>query len=109
MTTMIHVNRNEGGIINTGSNTNNEVINIKKEYSKTEEIKWDVLNSEINKLKSNRDASIKKFAHEAENAAHKKDKKEIFNVLSKWIPCISDLISSSYYIMELAKGFNIIQ
>lgn len=109
MTTTIHVSRNEGGIINTGSNNNNEVINVKKEYQKAEEIKWDVLNGEINVLKSNRDASIKKFAHEAETAANKKDKKGIFNVLSKWIPCISDLISSSYYIMELAKGFHIIQ
>ena len=101
---MISVNRNEG-IINTGDNSTNQVT--KQEYHKTDDINWETLNKEINILKSNPDSSIKKFAHEVGEAAEKKDKQGIFKVLSKWIPCIADLISSSYYIIEVAKNFKI--
>lgn len=107
MSTTINVNRNEGGIINTGSNGNNQVHITKTECQKTNDIKWETLNEEINILKSSSDSSIKKFAYEAAEAAEKKDKQGILNVLSKWIPCIADLISSSYYIIEIAKNFRI--
>lgn len=103
---MISVNRNEG-IINTGDNNKNEVQNIKIEYQKADDINWETLNKEINILKSNPDSSIKKFSYEAGEAAEKQDKKRFLDVLSKWIPCIADLISSSYYIIEVAKNFKI--
>ncbi len=108
MNTTINVNRNEGGVINTGNNSNIQVQNVKKTYQKADDINWETLNKEINILKSNPDSSIKKFAHEAGEAAEKEDKQGILNVLSKWIPCIADLISSSYYIIEIAKNFRII-
>ena len=107
MSTTINVNKNEGGIINTGSNSINQVNTINQEYQKADDINWETLSKEINNLKSNGDSSIKKFAYEAEEAAQKQDKQGIFNVLSKWIPCIADLISSSYYIIEIAKNFKI--
>ena len=107
MSTTINVNRNEKGIINTGSNSVNQVNNINQEYQKADDINWETLNKEINILKSKSDSSIKKFAYEAGEAAQKEDKQGIFNVLSKWIPCIADLISSSYYIIEVAKNFRI--
>lgn len=107
MSTTINVNRNEGGVINTGNNGENLVINMKKEYQKVDDINWETLNKEINILKSNSNLSIKKFAYEAGEAAEKEDKQGIFNILSKWIPCIADLISSSYYIIEIAKELGI--
>ena len=79
----------------------------KNEYQKTDDIKWETLNQEIDVLKSSQDSSIKKFAHEVEEAAEKKDKQGLFKILSKWIPCIADLISSLYYIIEIAKNFRI--
>lgn len=106
MSTSINVNENEG-IINTGNNSVNQVYNINKEYQKADDINWETLNKEISILKSNSDSSIKKFAYEAGEVAEKKDKQRIFDVLSKWIPCIADLISSSYYIIEIAKTFRI--
>lgn len=107
MNTTINVNRNEGGVINTGDNANIHVQNVEEKYQKTDDINWETLNKEINILKSNPDSSIKKFAHEAGEVAEKKDKKGIRDVLSKWIPCIADLISSSYYIIEIAEIFRI--
>lgn len=106
MSTTIYVNRSEG-VISTGSNSSNRVYNINKENQKADDINWETLNKEIDILKSNSDLSIQKFANEAGEAAGKKDKQGILNVLSKWIPCIADLISSSYYIIEIAKNFNI--
>lgn len=106
MSTTVHVTRNEG-VINTGSNSISQIYNIKKENQKADDINWESLNKEINILKSNPDLSVRKFAKEAGNAAEKKDKHGILCVLSKWIPCIADLISSSYYMIEIAKNFNI--
>lgn len=106
MSTAVHVTRNEG-VINTGSNSISQIYNINKENQRADDINWKSLNKEINILKSNPDLSIQKFAKEAETAAEKKDKHAIFCVLSKWIPCIADLISSSYYMIEIAKNFNI--
>lgn len=107
MSTKIIVRKNEGGIINTGGNTKNLVVNKKEENQKGHDINWETLNKEIKILKSNPDSSIKKFAHEAGEAAEKKDKQGVLSVLSKWIPCIADLISSSHYIIEIAKNFRI--
>lgn len=107
MNTTINVNTNEGGVINTGNGSNIQIKNMKKEYQKADDINWEILNKEINILKLKPDLSIKKFAHEAEEAAEKKNKQGILNVLSKWIPCIADLISSSYYIIEIAKNYGI--
>lgn len=106
-TTTIKVDNNERGIINTGSNSFNQVNIINQEKQKEDDIDWETLKNEINILKSNGDSSIKKFANEAGEAAQKEDKQGIFKVLSKWIPCIADLISSSYYIIEIAKNFRI--
>lgn len=106
MSTTINVNQNEGGIINTGSGSKNQVQNIKNDNQKTDDIKWENLNQEINILKTSPDSSIKKFALEAEASAKKRDKQGLYKVLSKWIPCIADLISSSYYIIEIAKNVN---
>lgn len=105
--TTINVNHNEGGIVNTGDYSQNKVQITKNENQKTDDIKWETLNQEINVLKSSPDSSIKKFAHEAEEAAEKKDKQGLLKILSRWIPCIADLISSSYYIIEIAKTFGI--
>ncbi len=105
MTTTINVKGSNEGVINTGDNSTNQVT--KQEYPKTDDINWETLNKEINILKSNPDSSIKKFAHEVGEAAEKKDKQGIFKVLSKWIPCIADFISSSYYIIEIAKNYKI--
>lgn len=107
MSTIIKVEKNERGIISTGDNNINTVQTMEENYQKTDDINWENLKKEINILKSNPDLSIKKFAHEADKAAEKKDKKGIRDVLSKWIPCIADLISSSYYIIEIAKIFRI--
>ena len=106
MNTTIHVDKNEGGIINTGNGSTNVIQNNNKSQN-TYDIKWEKLNQEISVLKSSSDSCIKKFAHEAEEAAEKKDKQGLLKILSKWIPCIADLISSSYYIIEIAKNFNI--
>ena len=43
MGTKIKVNRNTG-IISTGDHNKNEVQNIKKEYQKTDDINWEILN-----------------------------------------------------------------
>lgn len=107
MNTTINVNQNEGGIINTGDHTKNWIQIPKNENQKTDDIIWENLNQEINVLKSSPDLSIKKFAFEAEAVAEKKDKPGLYKVLSKWIPCIADLISSSYYIIEIAKNFKL--
>lgn len=66
-----------------------------------------ILNKEINILKSSTDLSIKKFADEATEPVETKNKKSIFNVLAKWLPCVGNLIESSYYIIEIAKNFGI--
>lgn len=106
MNTTINLKRNEG-VINTGECSKNVVINQKKEYRSTDSINWEALNKEIGILKSSPDSSIKKFANEAGEMAEKEDKQGVREVLSKWIPCIADLISSSYYIIEIAKNFGI--
>lgn len=106
MSTTINVENNEG-IISTGKCSKNVLINQKKECRAADDINWEALNEEIGILKSNPDSSIKKFAHEAGEAAGKKDRRGVHEVLSKWIPCIADLISSSYYIIEIAKNFGI--
>lgn len=102
MNTTINVNQNDG-IINSGNKSKNIIKNINYGNLKTDDIKWETLNQEISALKSSPDSSIKKFAKEAEKAAEKRDKQGLLNILSKWIPCIADLISSSYYIIEIAK------
>lgn len=106
MSHTINVNRNDG-IISTGHGSVNQIYNLNKEDEKTVDINWETLNKEINFLKSNQDLSIEKFAYEAGVAVEKQDKQGLFKVLSKWIPCIADLISSSYYIIEIAKNFSI--
>ncbi len=108
MSTTINVNGNEG-IISTGSRCVNQVYNINREYQIADDINWETLNKEINILKSNSDSSIKKFAYEAGEVAEKGDKQGIFNVFSKWIPCIADLISTSCYIIEIARNLGIWQ
>lgn len=99
----INVEKNDG-IISTGDMS----TNIIQHFQQPENINWEKLNKEINALKSSSDISIQKFANEAAEVAEEKDKQGIRNVLSKWIPCIVDLISSSYYIIEIAKIFKII-
>ncbi len=106
MSTTINVKRNEG-VINTGECGKNVVINQKKECKATDDINWEALNKEIGILKSSPDSSIRKFAYEAGEVAEKEDRQGVLNVLSKWVPCIADLISSSYYIIEIAKNFGI--
>lgn len=93
------------GIISTGDMSTNIIQHIQHPNN----INWEMLNQEINTLKSSPDASIQNFANEAAKVVEKKDKQGIRNVLSKWIPCISDLISSSYYILEIAKTLNILK
>lgn len=102
MSTTVNVNNNNG-IISTGKKSNNVI------YQQPIHINWERLNQEISDLKSNPDGSIQKFANEATEVVEKKDERGIRTILSKWIPCISDLISSSYYILEIAKTFNILQ
>lgn len=92
---------NNNGIISTGDNNKNTV------YYEQNDIKWEKLSREISDLKLNSDASIRKFAGEAAEATEKKDKRGILDVIRKWIPCIGGLIESSYYIIEIAKSFNI--
>lgn len=99
----INVDKNDG-IISIGDMD----INIIQHIQQPDNINWAKLNQEINTLKACSDASIQKFANEAAEEVGKKDNKGIRNVLSKWIPCIADLISSSYYILEIAKNFNIL-
>ncbi len=106
MSNTINVNRNDG-IINTGHDSVNQIHNANKEAQKTDDINWETLKKEISILKSQSDLPVKKFAYEAEVPAEKEDKQGILNVLAKWIPCIADLISSSYYIIEIAKNFSI--
>lgn len=100
MSTTVNVNNNNG-IISTGKKNHNVI------YQQSDNINWEKLNQEIDALKASSDASIKKFANEAAEVADKKDKQGIRTVLSRWIPCIADLISSSYYILEIAKSFKI--
>ena len=100
MTTNVNVNNNNG-IISTGKKSKNVI------YQQPDNINWETLNQEIGALKSSPDASIQKFADEAAEAVKKKDKQGISSVLSKWIPCIADLISSSYYILEIAKTLHL--
>lgn len=100
MSTTVNVNNNNG-IISTGKKSHNVV------YQQPDNINWEKLNQEIDTLKTSTDASIKKFANEAAKVAGKKDKQGIRTVLSRWLPCIADLISSSYYILEIAKSFKI--
>lgn len=97
----INVGKNDG-IISIGDMNTNTI-------QQPDNIDWEKLNQEINALKACSDASIQKFANEAAEEAGKKDNKGIRNVLSKWIPCIADLISSSYYILEITKTFNILK
>ena len=104
MSTTIHVNRNDG-IINTGHDGVNQIYNMNAENQKKDDFDWETLNKEISILKSNPDLSIKKFAYEAGVEAVKEDKQGMLTVLSKWIPCIADLISSSYYITPLYNFF----
>ena len=91
------------GFISIGDSNTNIMQNIQHPI----DINWETLNKEISALKLSTDASIQKFANEASEVAKKKDKQGIRSVLSKWIPCIADLISSSYYILEIAKAFNV--
>lgn len=100
MSTKIILGKNEGGIVNTGDNTKNIIVN-------GSEINWDALNEEIKILKSSPDSSVKKFAYEVETVTKKEDKQGLLKILSNWIPCIADLISSSYYIIEIAKKLGI--
>lgn len=102
MSTTVNVAINDG-LISTGEKSLNKLVI----HQYQDNINWEKLNQEINTLKSSPDASIQKFANEAAEAAKKKDKQGICNVLSKWIPCIADLISSSYYLIEIAKNFKI--
>ena len=101
----ININSNYG-IISTGNNSNNSYITIDNSQ-KADDIRWDFLMKEIEALKSSPDSSIKKFSAEAKEAAENKDKKAIFKIFVKWLPCIGKLIESSYYIIEIAKRFNI--
>lgn len=101
MSTTVNINNNNG-IISTGNKSCNVI------YQQLDDINWETINKEINALKSSPDASIQKFANEATEVAKKKDKQGIRNILTKWIPCIADLISSSYYLIEIAQKFNII-
>lgn len=98
----INVSKNDG-IISIGDMNTNIIQYIQQ----SDNINWEKLNQEIDTLKASPDASIKKFANEAAEVAGKKDKQGISAVLSRWIPCIADLISSSYYILEIAKNFKI--
>lgn len=98
----INVTKNDG-IISIGDMNTNIIQHIKQ----PDNINWEKLNQELNTLKASPDVSIHKFANEAAEAAKKKDKQGIRNILSKWIPCIADLISSSYYILEIAENFKI--
>lgn len=100
----IVVDKNDG-IISTGDMS----TNILHHTQQPDNINWERLSQEIDTLKTSSDASIKKFANEAAEVSGKKDKQGIRNVLSKWIPCIADLIASSYYILEIAKTFNILK
>lgn len=92
------------GIISTGNDAHNTIIH---NSPKKPEINWEELRNEIELLKTNPDASIRKFAEEAEGAVKKKDTGKIKAWLLKWIPCIGGLIESSYYILETAKIFGI--
>lgn len=105
MSLIIHVENNEG-IVSTGEKSHNvQKKNIV--YQKSNDIDWEALNKEINVLKSSSDLSIKKFADEAREPVETKNKKSILNVLTKWLPCIGNLIESSYYIIEIARNFGI--
>ena len=101
MSTTINVTNNDG-IISTGKNSNNIIASPNQEY-----IRWEKLSKEISDLQSSADASIRKFADEAAGVAQKEDKAGILDVFRKWLPCIGGLIESSYYIIEIAKNFNI--
>lgn len=100
----INVGKNDG-IISIGDMNTNIIQYIQQ----PDNINWERLSQEIKALKSSPDASIQKFADEAAEEAVKKDCVGIRNVLLKWIPCIAELISSSYYILEIAKTFNILK
>lgn len=102
-TTNLLVMHNNQGIVNTGDQNRNELV-----VKEIMEIEWDKLNNEISTLKLSPDSSIKNFAHEAGEVAEKKDKQELRKTLAKWIPSISHLISSSYYILEIAKIFGLL-
>lgn len=105
MNSIIHVEHNEG-IVSTGEKSQNvQKKNIV--YQKNNDIDWEVLNKEINILKSSTDLSIKKFADEVAEPVETKNKKSILHVLAKWLPCVGNLIESSYYIIEIAKNFGI--
>ncbi len=92
------------GIISTGSGAHNTVVNI----TGMEDMDWNKLADEVAALKANSDASIKKFANEAVEPIKKKDTGGIKNWLLKWIPCIGELLESSYYILEIAARFGIL-
>lgn len=92
------------GIISTGANTHNIVIKASRPCN---DINWDMLSKEIQNLQTNPDASIRKFADESMSVINNKNKGGLKNILLKWIPCIGSLIESSYYIIEIAKKFNI--
>jgi hypothetical protein len=101
MSVNIKVGQNSG-VINTG---NDAVIH--NSSKGPPEIDWEKLVSEIGLLKISSDASIKKFADEADEAIAKKDTGQIKLWLSKWIPCVGGLIQTSYYILEISKIFGI--
>lgn len=105
MNSTIHVEHNDG-IVSIGKKS----LNVQKKnivYQKSNDINWEDLNKEINILKSSSDLSIRKFADEATEPVETKNKKSILNVLAKWLPCVGNLIESSYYIIEIAKNFGI--
>lgn len=93
------------GILSTGEKSINIYKNKNLENQNTDDINWEILNKEISTLKSNSELAIKIFAQQVEEVAEKKDKQGLFKILKDWIPNITNLISSSYYIIEIAKNF----
>lgn len=92
------------GIISTGHNSNNTIINAPN----IDDINWKRLEEEISTLKTASDASIKKFTEELSEPIKKRNIIQIKEQLTKWLPCIGSLIETSYYIIELASKFNIL-
>jgi hypothetical protein len=65
-------NGNKGGVINTGHNSNNLILNMKKEYQKADDIYWDTLNKEIDILKLTPDSTIKSLLMKQEGSKNLK-------------------------------------
>lgn len=101
MSTNLKIGQNTG-IISTGDNAKNVIHNNAEDFEK---IQWEKLKQEIDALKINSDASIKKFTDEAAEAVEKKDGGKIKQCLIKWMPCIGSFIETSYYLLEIAGKF----